>query len=732
MSRDALVVGINTYSYNHLPNLTSPSEDAEGIAQRLNDYGDFRVQRLPAVKDKANNTIRVGKKTAVTAKQLEEALVQLFKPNGENIPETALFFFSGHGLRKDRGIQDGFLATSDVNPDEEKWGVRLKWLRELLQESPIPQAIVWLDCCYSGELLNFQESLQEADPGNLESKSRCFITACREFEVALVEPTGNFSILTKALLQGLDPSQQPDGWVTSHSLADWIYRELRREPQRPLCHNSDRTILLTNNQFKKEVGECPYKGLQYFDVKDGEFFYGRDALTDRLIDQVKNRNFIAVLGESGFGKSSVIRAGLLYRLKLGQVEGLSGSDRWKFYPPFAPGEHPLERLKEAIGREANELGELIASAETERVVLVVDQFEESFTLCQDHREREEFFDSLLDAIARVGNKLCLILGMRSDFLGECTKYAKLASQIKETENLVIVTPIDDPQELRNVIVEPAQKVGLQVEPRLVIKMIEDVKASPSRLPLLQDALEALWIAAQNQPDRNILTFSAYEELGGIEKTLEKRANQVYEWLLRDEKGNLLPEEEGIARQQIAKRIFWELTYVGEETEIKVTIKSVGKDRLLEFVTYQESSELVDRVIRELEKARLIVTNKAGVVGIAHQALIGNWEKLRQWVAENPEGKRKKQKIEVEAEEWEAKRKSKDYLLTGQRLVEAEGFIRDYSDSFPLSALEREFVTKSREESDRRRRYTIVGLIAALIVTTGFSILASWEISKLNG
>jgi len=150
MSRDALVVGINDYSYEGLGKLTAPAQDAEAIAKLLEDYGDFKVTRLPAVKDKPNNTIRIGQKTSVMTTQLEEAIVQLFKPKGK-MPETALLYFSGHGLRKDRGIQEGFLAASDVNPEQGNWGLSLQWLRRLLQASEVKQQIIILDCCYSGK-----------------------------------------------------------------------------------------------------------------------------------------------------------------------------------------------------------------------------------------------------------------------------------------------------------------------------------------------------------------------------------------------------------------------------------------------------------------------------------------------------------------------------------------------------------------------------------------------------
>ena len=180
MSRDALIVGINIYQDESLINLTSPSEDAEAIATILEKFGEFdTVSRLPQVKDKTHNKVKVGKKTEISKVQLEDALIKLFKPEGNQIPDTALFYFSGHGIRKNKGIQEGFLATSDVFPDVGFNGISLAWLRRLLQESPIKQQIIWLDCCHSGELLN----VKEADPGGQnQGRDRCFIASSRAFE----------------------------------------------------------------------------------------------------------------------------------------------------------------------------------------------------------------------------------------------------------------------------------------------------------------------------------------------------------------------------------------------------------------------------------------------------------------------------------------------------------------------------------------------------------------------
>ncbi|MFM7427141.1 MAG: caspase domain-containing protein, partial [Elainella sp.] len=168
----ALVVGINTYQY--LPSLKAPAQDAEAIAQQLHQYGEFRVHRLPEVIQEGKP--QIGRKTSVTLRELETALINLFKPKGSNVPQTAVFYFSGHGIQREAGIQEGYLALSDSNPEQGFYGLSLFWLRRLLQESPVRQRIIWLDCCHSGELLNFLE----ADPGAHPGTDRLFMAASRE------------------------------------------------------------------------------------------------------------------------------------------------------------------------------------------------------------------------------------------------------------------------------------------------------------------------------------------------------------------------------------------------------------------------------------------------------------------------------------------------------------------------------------------------------------------------
>jgi uncharacterized protein YjbI with pentapeptide repeats/energy-coupling factor transporter ATP-binding protein EcfA2 len=743
MSRDALVVGINTYSYERLGNLTAPAIDAEAVAKLLENHGEFNVKRLPAVKDKENNTIRVGQKTQVTLTQLEEAIVQLFKPEGRNIPDTALLYFSGHGLRKSRGgIHQGFLATSDVNPDLSHWGLSLQWLRQLLQSSEVKQQIIWLDCCYSGELLNFTE----ADPGDRgKGRDRCFIAASREFEPAFEEIGTNHSVLTTALLQALEPKEKQ---VTNYTVVDVIDQNIAKFPQRPIFANSGGIIHLTRTQTKiepvREIVEnvvasdiCPYRGLQYFDFTevDAKYFYGRQAVTDTLIEKVRQSNFLAVLGASGSGKSSVVRAGLLYQLQQGRK--LSGSDTWQLRI-FRPGEHPLQSLAQAfldrdlsdiqrasqlgqaedlINKGSQSLGQLIDAANCERVVLVVDQFEEVFTLCQNSQERQRFFDCLLTALQRCGRKFCLVLTMRADFFGKCAEYADLAAKIQE--NLLTVAPMNR-QELEQAITAPAKQVNLTVEPELVQQIIDDMGDSPGILPLLQYTLTEIW---QQRTGEGKLTLATYSRLGGVKGTLQKRATEVYEGLSGEE-------------QAAAKRIFLELTQLGEGTE-----DTRRRVLLQDLVTSQQSNN-VERVIQKLADAKLIVTStliekgaesgKVAVVDVAHEALIRHWSLLRKWLDENRDKLRQKRKIEAAAEEWREKRKAKDYLLQGKPLQDAKTFQKQQDGNLALSNLAEEFISKSlKQKQNNRIKFIALNLIFPifLAVFLGFFITREIKIKQ---
>ncbi|MCF2151472.1 caspase family protein [Desmonostoc muscorum LEGE 12446] len=713
MNRDALVVGINQYPFlkdtptSKAKHLFTPANDAEAIAQRLEEYGDFRVRRLPETIQGEQR--RVTSDGLVKHETLEDAIIQLFNPVGENIPETALLYFIGHGLRKNRGgVTEGFLAASDVDPRKNLWGISVRWLRELLQKSPVKQQIVWLDCCYSGELFNFVE----ADLGtSLQEQTRFLIAASREFEFAEEDIQGKHGVFSKALWQGLDPRQQPDGLVNNDKLIEYIAQTLKDVPQQPIWYNPNREIMLTGEREDVLIhipnGVCPYKGLRFFDVEDATYFYGREVLTQKLIQhvQVGKGNFLAVLGVSGSGKSSLLRAGLIYQLQ--QQRRLPGTEEWKIRI-FSPGEQPLvslatafldesatdmqraEQLKvadEAIAQGATGLARLIRAARSPRTLLIVDQFEEIFTVCQSHSDRQQFISSLLGALKQTGDKLCLIFAMRDDFLGKCAAYHELTDLIQT--NLVMVTPMSL-EELQQAIREPAAKLGRKVEENLINAILKDLgvevgqptqEPEPGMLPLLSYTLEQLW----QRQKLNWLKLDSYHQLGGVRKTLENLAEKTYKKLSAEE-------------QRVTDLIFINLTQLGEGTPD--TRKQVPQRDL---ISLDKSERLVERVIQKLALAKLIVTSeqrrgeeKVAVVDVSHEALIRHWSRLRELLDNNREAIRTERKIQAAAEEWQDKEKYQDYLLTGLRLAETEKFLHNEVDTVPLSNLAKEFIQNSQE------------------------------------
>lgn len=236
MVRDALVVGIN--KYEHIKSLQAPAHDAEAIAHLLLEYGEFQVTRLPATVDQGQ--LRVGKKTSVSQDDLEEALIRLFNPDGASIPDTALFYFSGHGMRVSKGgVSEGFLVTSDG--DKRCWGVSFKWLQELLAKSPVQQKVVILDCCHAGEFIT---SFNLLSSSSWQGRDRCFIAASREFESSWEDLESPLSTVTKILVDGLEPCRHQKPIFRSTDLDQYLYDHLDGVTQRPTVERVGEPIVL--------------------------------------------------------------------------------------------------------------------------------------------------------------------------------------------------------------------------------------------------------------------------------------------------------------------------------------------------------------------------------------------------------------------------------------------------------------------------------------------------------
>ncbi len=402
------------------------------------------------------------------------------------------------------------------------------------------------------------------------------------------------------------------------------------------------------------------------------------------------RRFLAVVGASGSGKSSLVRAGLIPALRNGRLDG---SAAWPI-AVIKPGAQPLESLAVALHRTpglqaaAPDVGGLIDRMSTEarrlhlgvrvalhdqpeeaRAVVFVDQFEEVFTLCEDVGQRRAFIDNLMYAALLPVGPTIVVIAMRSDFYGKCAVYPDLLKALSD-DRQVFVGPMTA-VELREAIERPAELGGRELEPGLTELLLNDVERQPGALPLMQHALRLLW----TQSTDRTLTVAAYEALGKVDGALEKHATAVYD--------AFSPEEQGVCR-----RVFERLTQPGEGTE-----DTKRRARREEF----GPGPAVDRVIDRLAQARLITADHE-TVEVSHEALTRSWSKLREWIDGRRAAVKLQNALSEAAYEWEANHRNEAYLYRGARLVAAEEWARD--DHSAPSPLERAFLGASVTERDR--------------------------------
>ncbi|MDZ8078015.1 MAG: hypothetical protein RMX35_02745 [Nostoc sp. DcaGUA01] len=291
--------------------------------------------------------------------------------------------------------------------------------------------------------------------------------------------------------------------------------------------------------------------------------------------------------------------------------------------------------------------------------MIIDQFEECFTMCDDS-QRQEFFDCLRELIDCTDN-LYIFIGMRSDFRGRWREYPEFAGRIHKP--YINVEHLNR-QEIEEAITKPADWVGLGIEGRLKQQLINDVEDYPGSLPLLQYTLTELWRESKNQGDQ-VLSLKTYEDLGGVEGTLQKRADAVYE--------SLSPTEKTVAR-----RIFLELTQMGETTDVRRRV------RLRELVNSHHSLELLQQVSEKLadKDARLITKrdepeSQDVILDVVHEALIRHWQMLRDWKEEYKLGIGIERQIEAEAQDWDKNEKKPGFLRKDDRLAVAEAYLAKY-------------------------------------------------------
>jgi len=380
----------------------------------------------------------------------------------------------------------------------------------------------------------------------------------------------------------------------------------------------------------------PYKGLRTFQEADADDFFGRqrsiDRLLNRLLDDVADKRLLAVVGPSGCGKSSLVHAGLIPALREG---ALPGSEKW-FYAKMMPGSYPMEELEAALlsvaalpppnlirqlkednGGLARMIKRILPGNgdspehRSGNLLLFIDQFEEIFTRVDDEATREHFLDSLREAISDQNSNLWLVITLRADFYDRPLQYEQFGEMLRARTEILLPMNSD---ELVQAISGPAERAGVHFETGMAVAIATDVIDQPGALPLLQYALTELF---EERTDRTI-TQNAYEQIGGVQGALVRRAEETTL--------SLEPES-----QRAAHQLFLRLVTLGDGVED--TRRRVLRT---ELTTLQMDPKVMDIAIDSFGSARLLTfdrdpTTRSPTVEIAHESLLREWPRLREWL-----------------------------------------------------------------------------------------------------
>ncbi|HEX9868552.1 MAG TPA: LuxR C-terminal-related transcriptional regulator, partial [Candidatus Tectomicrobia bacterium] len=442
--------------------------------------------------------------------------------------------------------------------------------------------------------------------------------------------------------------------------------------------------------------ENPYRGLSAFQIADERHFFGREKLLAKLLSRLgedgEYSRFLAIVGPSGSGKSSLVKAALVPGLWRG---GLPGSERW-FIVELVPGERPLDELEialiriaaqpsgslmEQLQRDAHGLtraAKLILPEDGSELVLVIDQFEELFTLVPDENVRLHFLELLHAAVTDPRSRVRVVVTLRADFYDRPLQYSNFGALVQSRTETVL--PLSA-EELERAIVRPAAAVGVKFEDGLVASIVQEVHYQPGALPLMQYALTELF---EHREDHT-LTHAGYKEIGGSVGALAKRIEEIY---------TELPED----GRELVRQMFLRLVTLGEGEED--TRRRVPRSELLAI---GERPDLADDIIDTFTASRLLSLDndpatRSPMVELAHEAILREWERLRGWLDESRADIRLQRALAAAGKEWRAAAKDPSYLLRGLRLVQYE----QWSDQtqLALTANEREFLQVSLEERER--------------------------------
>jgi WD40 repeat protein len=481
------------------------------------------------------------------------------------------------------------------------------------------------------------------------------------------------------------------------------------------------------------IPPCPYQGLFAFGESDARFFFGREQVTQTLLQAVKQKPLVAVIGASGSGKSSVVFAGLVPLLR----QQLCNKDQSLYIVSFRPGNSPFtslatgvmqcmpiaqfitaqfppqadqsttDQLEQQLRQNQHGLAHLIEDLTRQnaaiQLILIVDQFEELYTLCPE-ADRQAFLDNMLQAISCV-QSFTMVLTLRADFCGHALVYRPWSDALQEA--IYILGPMNH-AELQAAITQPAAQMQVQLEDGLIQKLISAMDEQPGRLPLLEFALTQLWSNQQ----QGLLRHQTYHEIGGVEAALVNHAELVYAQL-------------NAADQVRSQQIFIQLVQPGTGTEDnrRLATKDDVRSENWDLVTY-------------LASFRLVVTNRhkssgEETVELVHEALIKNWKRLRQWMQFDGEFRIWQERLRTNKRQWEESDQDEEMVLRGKALADADYWQQHRGEELSLG--EQTFISQSlrlRERDlkhhKRKQQITIAGLTGGLTIALILASVAGWQ------
>jgi serine/threonine protein kinase/DNA-binding SARP family transcriptional activator len=455
---------------------------------------------------------------------------------------------------------------------------------------------------------------------------------------------------------------------------------------------ADADIFSTVTPAGEQDAANPYKGLRPFREQDAGDFFGREALVERLLARLSTSRFLAVVGPSGSGKSSAVFAGLIPALRAG---ALPGSQKW-FVAQMMPGTHPLEELEQALLPIAvNPPPSLVEPMLKDRrgllhairrilpegngtLLLIIDQFEELYTLTSDEKQRERFIDSLLEALAEPGSPLRLVVTLRADFYDRPLGYLPLGELLQQHTEVALPLSLD---ELEQAVRGPAARRGVRLETGLMAAIASDIREQPGALPLLQYSLTELFEARRD----STMTRQAYQAMGGVAGALGSRAESLYGMLNEREQSvtrqlflRLVTLGKGVSADGQAapdtrrRALHSELAFLGEGGQLATGKNGEQNDAA------GRGQTVLDAVLDHFGRHRLLTFDRdpltrGAVVEVAHEALLTAWPRLHGWIETSRDDLRQQRRLSRWAAEWEAAGREPGLLLRGARLDQMAGW-----------------------------------------------------------